>query len=142
MKTDRLDHLRAALLAGVAGLALLTAACAQAGAVPPNSGRAIPTARSAALPATPTLALPAPTAGPTALPTVSDERVRRPTPREAIALVDAGKAVLVDVRAADVYAERHAAGAISIPLAEIANNPRLPALVAIPAERQLIFYCT
>lgn len=45
-------------------------------------------------------------------------------PREARALLDAG-AVLVDIRDADEHAREHVAGARCIPLARLANAPRL-----------------
>ena len=46
----------------------------------------------------------------------SEDQVPRIGVKEAKTAVDSGQAVLIDVRAAESYAERHAVGAISIPL--------------------------
>lgn len=51
--------------------------------------------------------------------------------------LDAGKAVLVDVRSLDSWQEEHAKGAVSIPVNEI--NDRFGEL---PKDKQIIAYCT
>ena len=58
---------------------------------------------------------------------------------EAKAALDSGKAIIVDVRGADIYAAGHAAGAISIPLSEIEANP---AGIGLDKEQWIITYCT
>lgn len=51
--------------------------------------------------------------------------------------LDAGKAVLVDVRSADSYKQEHAKGALSLPTHEIATR-----LSELPKDKQIITYCT
>lgn len=51
--------------------------------------------------------------------------------------VDAGKAVLVDVRGAVAFQEEHAKGAIHMPTYEIANR-----MSELPKDKQIITYCT
>jgi predicted sulfurtransferase len=51
--------------------------------------------------------------------------------------VDAGKAVLVDVRSAMNYQQEHAKGAISLPTHEIAAR-----MSELPKDKQIITYCT
>lgn len=51
--------------------------------------------------------------------------------------IDAGKAVLVDVRSAVSYQQEHAKGAISLPTHEIAAR-----LSELPKDKQIITYCT
>jgi rhodanese-related sulfurtransferase len=51
--------------------------------------------------------------------------------------IDAGKAILVDVRGAESYKQEHAKGAISLPTAEIAAR-----LSELPKDKQIITYCT
>lgn len=60
---------------------------------------------------------------------------------QAFAKVQAGQAVLVDVRGAQSYQRMHAAGALLIPLDEIESQPRAAA-AKVPANRQPILYCT
>jgi len=55
---------------------------------------------------------------------------------EARDLVASGKAVLVDVRPLALYAELHAAGAISMPLHELVD-----CYEQLPPDVTLIFYC-
>ena len=51
--------------------------------------------------------------------------------------VDAGKAVLVDVRSAQNYQQEHAKGALSVPTNEIATR-----MSELPKDKQIITYCT
>lgn len=67
--------------------------------------------------------------------------VRRVAPAEARALVEAGHAVLVDTRDRRLYENVHVAGAISLPLAEIAGADEDAKLGALPLDRLVIFYC-
>jgi hypothetical protein len=81
--------------------------------------------------------VPMPTSPPTPEnrePTKAD--VTRITPAQAWEMLQGDEAVLVDVRVEGSYAEEHAAGAISMPIAEV------PARVgALPADKLVIFYC-
>ncbi len=54
----------------------------------------------------------------------------------AKASLDAGTAVLVDVRTAAAYQQSHAVGAISMPSNEAAQRYK-----ELPADKQLILYC-
>ena len=49
---------------------------------------------------------------------------------------DAGEAILVDVRTSAVYEGLHIAGAISMPLHQVARR-----YAELPADKLLIFYC-
>jgi rhodanese-related sulfurtransferase len=63
--------------------------------------------------------------------------VARISPGEASASANAGRAVIVDVRDGASYDQLHAAGAISLPLAELADRHR-----ELPEDRQILTYCT
>lgn len=67
----------------------------------------------------------------------SEGQVQRIMPAEAKALLDQGQAVLYDVRSEDLFEDRHATGAQSLPLADIEAR-----LETIPKDKMLIFYCT
>ena len=54
----------------------------------------------------------------------------------AKASLDAGTAVLVDVRTAAAYQQSHAVGAISMPSNEVAAR-----YAELPADKQIILYC-
>jgi 3-mercaptopyruvate sulfurtransferase SseA len=56
---------------------------------------------------------------------------------EAKKALDAGKAVLVDVRAAEAYQAEHAKGAISLPAFEMYAR-----YGELPKGKQIITYCT
>lgn len=56
---------------------------------------------------------------------------------EAKKAVDAGTAVLVDVRSAQNYQQEHAKGALSVPTNEIATR-----MSELPKDKQIITYCT
>jgi len=62
--------------------------------------------------------------------------VPRITLKAAKASLDAGTAVLVDVRTAAAYQQSHAVGAISIPSNEVAQRYK-----ELPADKQIILYC-
>lgn len=58
------------------------------------------------------------------------------SPSEAASLVDAGHALLVDVREADEFASRHIPGSLSLPLSLPDNGP-----LACGMDSSLIFTC-
>ncbi len=80
------------------------------------------------------VATPTPT---TAAPTIPFPDVPRTTLEEAKALHDAGTALFLDVRAADVYAVSHISGAVNIPLEELEGR-----LGELPKDEQIITICT
>ena len=62
--------------------------------------------------------------------------VRRLTAAELKGLIDGGKALVVDVREADDYGDRHIPGAVSAPWAEFEKNtPQLP------KDKEIVTYC-
>jgi 3-mercaptopyruvate sulfurtransferase SseA len=78
------------------------------------------------------------TQGQTDLP-LTEADVPRVTPKDAKLAFNEGKAVIVDVRGAEFYAEGHVTGAISIPLAEFENNIEN---VPLKKDQWIITYCT
>jgi 3-mercaptopyruvate sulfurtransferase SseA len=66
--------------------------------------------------------------------------VPRVTVEEAKLAFDNGKAVIVDVRSAEAYAEGHVAGAISVPLSEFENS--IDNLFLKKDQWIIITYCT
>lgn len=87
-----------------------------------------PTAVPTAVP--PTIA---PSATPVVVRTVQD--IQRLAPAEAKELLDSGMAVLYDVRSAGEYRTLHAAGAISLPEANVVAR-----YGELPTDRSLVFY--
>jgi predicted sulfurtransferase len=81
----------------------------------------------------------APTAAPAADLPISESDIPRVTAEEAKAAVDAGEAVIVDVRDVSSYEPEHVAGALSIPLADIEEDP---ASVPLDKAQWIITYCT
>lgn len=63
--------------------------------------------------------------------------IERVTVKEAKDALDAGTAIFVDVRAADVYAVSHIPGALSIPLEDVEAR-----LSELDPEQWIITYCT
>jgi len=63
--------------------------------------------------------------------------VLRITARELKAKLDAGQAVVVDARRQTDYAQKHIAGAISLPETEVAAR-----LAELPTDKMAVFYCT
>ncbi len=63
--------------------------------------------------------------------------VPRISPQVAKERMDAGQAVLIDVRSKQAYDSQHAAGALSFPEEEIENR-----LQELPRDKELILYCT
>ena len=76
-------------------------------------------------------------------PTVADatiagsDDVPRITVPELKAKLDAGQAVVFDVRPQPAYAYKHIAGAISLPQGEVADR-----LAELPTDKLAVFYCT
>lgn len=67
----------------------------------------------------------------------TEAQVPRIGVKEAKAALDSGQAILIDVRSAEAYAERHAVGALSISLDNFESNS-----VSFPKEQWIITYCT
>jgi 3-mercaptopyruvate sulfurtransferase SseA len=63
----------------------------------------------------------------------------RITAEEAKAAVDSGQAIIIDVRATEAFLQSHIAGAVSIPLTQIEDNP---ARVTFDKSQWIITYCT
>ncbi len=70
---------------------------------------------------------------------LTEDDVPRIGVAEAKAAFDSGQAVIVDVRSAEAYLNKHAAGAVSIPLDRFEIN-----INTIPLEKEqwIITYCT
>jgi len=68
---------------------------------------------------------------------VSSDDMPRITVQELKAKLDAGQAVVFDVRQQSAYAYKHIAGAISLPQDEVATR-----LAELPADKLAVFYCT
>ena len=69
----------------------------------------------------------------------TEDAVPRVTVEEAKSAFEDGKAIIVDVRSAESFAAGHAAGAISIPLAEFENNIEN---LSLDKDQWIITYCT
>ncbi|HNZ95781.1 MAG TPA: rhodanese-like domain-containing protein [Thermoanaerobaculia bacterium] len=63
--------------------------------------------------------------------------IERLSPAAAKAAVDAGEAVLLDVRHVDAYRRRHAAGALHLAADQLPLRWR-----ELPRDRRLILYCS
>jgi len=88
------------------------------------------------LPATTMLASPiAPTPAPTQNP---EDKMPRINAQEAKSLVDAGKAVIIDVRGTEAYKISHIKGALDYPLAKIEGKD----FSGLPKGKRIIAYCT
>ena len=67
---------------------------------------------------------------------------RRVDASQAHAAVQAGGAVLLDVRDARLFDNAHLEGALALPLAELdAWDGRLPPRMTVPNDALLILYC-
>jgi len=69
----------------------------------------------------------------------TEDAVPRLTVEQAKAAVDAGAAVIVDVRSKEAYETSHIAGALFIPLEDFENNI---ASLDLGKEQWIITYCT
>ncbi|MGZ9167183.1 MAG: rhodanese-like domain-containing protein [Anaerolineales bacterium] len=72
-------------------------------------------------------------------PPLTEADVPRVSIEEARAALEAGTAVIVDVRPAGAFESKHIAGAISVPLEDIERNP---AGLELEKEQWIITYCT
>jgi rhodanese-related sulfurtransferase len=63
--------------------------------------------------------------------------VQRITPDEALRRLQAGEALLFDVRSAPAFASLHAAGAVSFPETDMAAR-----IAELPVDKALVFYWT
>lgn len=101
----------------------------------------VPLAVILAMPGTPAAAQPQPAAPPTAAAPAAPVDPLAEAPRisaaDAKKALDAGQAVLVDVRSLDSWQEEHAKGAVSIPVNELYAR-----LGELPKDKQVIAYCT
>ncbi len=68
---------------------------------------------------------------------VSSADMPRITAQELKAKLDAGEAVVFDARSQSAYAQRHIAGAISLPQSEVAAR-----VAELPTDKLAAFYCT
>jgi len=70
---------------------------------------------------------------------LSEADIPRVSLEEALAALQSGAAVVVDVRSPEAYAASHIAGAISIPLGEIETDPTG---LDLDQDQWIITYCT
>lgn len=125
----------------LAVVAWLLSGCVSAGGAaaptafsPPETAR-LATATPRPAPASPTAIKPTATWVPLVTPSPTPD-IPRLDVDEARALVDAGQALLVDVRGPVAYRSLHIAGALSLPVYEVAER-----YAELPAGRLPIFYC-
>jgi 3-mercaptopyruvate sulfurtransferase SseA len=76
-------------------------------------------------------------AAPMAAPADPLAEAPRISPADAKKALDAGKAVLIDVRSLDAWQDEHAKGAVNIPVNELYAR-----LGELPKDKQVIAYCT
>ena len=69
--------------------------------------------------------------------TATQEEAARISLADAKADFDAGKAIFVDSRPADVYKSEHIKGAINVPLADAETKYK-----NIPIDKKIIIYCS
>ncbi len=65
--------------------------------------------------------------------------VPRVTVEAALTALNSGAAVIVDVRSVESFVTQHIAGAISIPLTRIEDNPKG---ISLEKDQWIITYCT
>ena len=129
MKQAALSVILIALLAGCSNQPMDDAAVDAPVAARTETGESLPPADPVAADPTP---LPTATASSTAA-----ESAARISPQELKAQLDAGNAVLIDVRSPQAFMTRHAAGAISVPLDTVASRAG-----DLPREKWVVAYCT
>jgi len=113
------------LVAAMAVVALTGVASAQYKTPPPPPGAsAVPVTANPNVQITP------------GAPEQSPDSARRITREEAVKIVDAKKAVYVDVRGQDQYDIEHIKGAISVPLGDIVTK-----MNDLPKNKFIITYC-
>lgn len=116
---------RGAMILASAGLAL---ACSHSNASPNSSQATATPVTAATMPGPPT---PVPTQNP-------EDLVPRISPEEAKKLVDAGKAIIIDVRGPDAYKLAHIKGSLEYGLSKIEQKD----FSGLPKNKQIIAYCT
>jgi len=136
---------------GAALIALACGGCEHAGR-PVDETQAAPAAAATATvsaapttatsPATPPIAeakpaAPAPAPPSAAAVPADPNEIRRVTVEEANTLRESGRGVLVDVRDEASYQTAHIAGALHIPLAELAQR-----LGELPRDKSIVTYCS
>ena len=70
---------------------------------------------------------------------LTEAEVPRVSVEDAVAAIQSGEAIVVDVRSAEAYQASHIPGAISIPLDEIGSNPNG---LNLDKNQWIITYCT
>ncbi len=70
-------------------------------------------------------------------PAKTPEEAKRINLKDAKAAFDAGTAVIIDTRASAAYDSEHIKGALNMPVDEVAKR-----YGELPADKQLIFYCS
>jgi 3-mercaptopyruvate sulfurtransferase SseA len=93
---------------------------------------------SASIPTEPTVIV-EPTSQPAGNLPQTEADVPRVTVDEALAALNSGAAVIVDVRTTQSFVAQHIAGALSIPLTRIEENPKS---VTLDKNQWIITYCT
>lgn len=107
-------------------------------------GGACATSTQSAAKTAETLALPDPAASQTPQPVehaddhAKEDSVPRTKPADAVRLVKAGEAILVDVRDAGSYETMHAKGALHVSFQDLQEGK----FEKLPKDKPLIFYCT
>ena len=128
-------------LLSLAGILVLLAACSGDGTqttqtiATPEQSATTPAPQTEA-PQTTTYSTPAPAAAPTTA-AATDADMYRMTATELKQRIEAGEAVVVDVRSRVAYATEHARGAVNIPLEEIGMRS-----AELPTDKWLVAYCT
>jgi hypothetical protein len=119
------------ILACAAAAALLLGACkADDGAAGPQAASQTGGAGSGAAP------VQQPNSAPQQTVTTHADGVRRVTPAEAQRMMEAGEAIVVDVRPKANYDQGHIKGSVSIPRDEMAAR-----LSELPKDKLVVFYC-
>ena len=94
--------------------------------------------KEAELPPAPTPAQAAAPSPPQDHPPSKEDAVPRIKPAEALRQVNAGEAILVDVRDTGSYENMHAKGALNVTFQSISEGK----FEKLPKNKHLIFYCT
>ena len=129
-----MDMSRLKMLIFLAALTVFVVSCS------PTASPAIPTNRPGVIPSVvPTVVVGnTPTPSQNGLPQTEAEVPRVPLD-DAVAAIQSGEAVVVDVRSAQAYQASHIPGALSIPLADIETNP---SGINLDKDKWIITYCT
>ncbi|MFN2443555.1 MAG: rhodanese-like domain-containing protein [Thermoanaerobaculia bacterium] len=121
----------------LAAILVLLAACSGDGTqtvAAPEQSASTP-APQPELPQTTTYSTPPPTTTPAAQATDAD--MIRMSPAELKQRVEAGEAIVLDVRTRVAYATEHARGGVNIPLEELGMRA-----AELPTDKWLVAYCT